>query len=170
MTDQIETQLRSTLEEMAASAPLRNPDRPRPGAGPPVRHGPQIDVKTLTVIGSLLVLIGTFVVVGIVAAHRTPSRPVPAATTSTLPVTTTSLPQPGPLPVPNVVGVTALQAEDELQAAGLTNSIDNLNCTGSFEEGRVVGQSPPAGYRAAADSRVNLRISCGAGSTPTSLG
>jgi hypothetical protein len=170
MTGDIETRLRSTLEEMAESAPLRNPDRPRPGAGPPARHGPQIDVKTVTLVGSLLVLIGTLVIIGAETTHRTPSRSVPAATTSTLPPTTTSLPQPGPFSVPNVVGLTALQAEGELQAAGLTNSIDNLNCPGSFEEGQVIGQNPPAGFRAASDSRVNLRISCNGNSTTTSQG
>jgi len=169
MTGDIETRLRSTLEEMAQSAPLSNPDRPRPGAGPPARHGPQIDVKTLTLLGSVLVLIVTLVVIGIDTTHHTPSRPVPAATTS-LPPTTTSLPQPGPYPVPNVVGLTALQAETELQAAGLTNSIDLLNCTGSFKDGQVVGQNPPAGYRAASDSRVNLRISCNGNSTTTTHG
>jgi len=170
MTADIETRLRSTLEEMAESAPLSNPDRPRRGEGLPTRHGPQIDVKTLTLLGGLLVLIATLVVVGIETTHRTPPRPVSAATTTTLPLTTTSLPQPGPFPVPNVVGLTALQAEGELQAAGLTNSIDNLNCPGSFQEGHVVGQNPPAGFRAASDSRVNLRISCNGNPTTTSQG
>ena len=170
MTDDIETRLRSTLEEMAGSAPLSNPDRPRQGAGSPARHGPQIDVKTLTLIGSLLVLIGTLVVVGIDSTHRSATRPVPAATTSTLPPPTTSLPRSGPFTVPNVVGLTALQAETELHNAGLTNSIDNLNCTGSFEQGQVIGQNPPPGFRAAADSRVNIRISCNGNSTTTSHG
>ena len=170
MNADIETRLRSTLEEMAESAPLGNPDRPRLGAKPPAHRGPQIDVKTLTLVGSLLILIGTLIVIGIETSQRTPSRPIPAATTSTLPPTTTSLPQPGPLAVPNVVGLAALQAENELQSTGLTNSIDNLNCTGSFEDGHVVGQNPPAGYRVASDSRVNLRISCTSHSTANSHG
>ena len=169
MTGDVETRLRSTLEEMAQSAPLSNPARPRSGTGTPARRGPRIDIKTLTLVGSLLVLIGTLAVIAIDTTHHAPSRPVPAVTTS-LPPTTTSLPQPGPLPVPNVVGLTALQAEHELQAAGLTNSIDDLNCTGSFEEGQVVRQIPTAGFRAASDSRVNLRISCNGGSTTTTHG
>lgn len=170
MTGDVETRLRSTLEEMAQSAPLSNPDRPRLGAGAPPRHGVQIDVKTLTLIGSVLVLIGTLVVIGIETTHRTPSRPVPAATTSTLPPTTTSLPQPGPDTVPNVVGLTASQALNDISAAGLTNSIGLHNCPGSFLGGLVVAQNPQPGYRAASDSRVNIQISCTDNSSPTTHG
>ena len=170
MTDEIETRLRSALEELAGTAPLTNTERPRPEAGPPARPGPHVDLKTLTLVGCLLVLIGTLVVVGFETSHHTSPRPVPAATTSTLPLTTTSLPQPGPFVVPNVVGLNALQAVSDLQAAGLTNSIDNLNCPGSIGQGQVIGQNPPAGFRAASDSRVNLRISCNGTSTTTNNG
>jgi hypothetical protein len=169
MTGDIETRLRSTLEEMAESAPLSYPDRPRTGAGPPARHGPQIDVKTLTLVGSVLILIGTLVIIGIETTHDTPSRPAPAATTS-LPPTTTSLPLPGPDAVPNVVGLTASQALDEISAAGLTNSIGLHNCPGSFLGGLVVAQTPQPGYRAATDSRVNIQISCNENSSTTTRG
>ena len=40
MTGDIETRLRSTLEEMAQSAPLSNPARPRPGTGPRLAAAP----------------------------------------------------------------------------------------------------------------------------------
>jgi hypothetical protein len=107
----------------------------------------------------LLVVIGVLTAVGIEAGHHAPRRIVPAATT-TLPSTTTSLPQAGPDVVPNVLGFTALQAASALQAVDLTNSIDNQNCPGSVGNGEVMGQDPPAGFHAAFDSRVNLRISC----------
>jgi hypothetical protein len=167
MTANIEDRLRSALEEMANAAPLANPERPRRGVGTPIRHrGPRGDFKTLTLIGCLLVLVGTLIAVGIEASHNAPSRPVPAVSTTILPPTTTSLPQTGPYIVPNVVGLTVLQAVRALQAAGLTNSL-GLLCGGSVGKGPVVRQNPPAGFHAALDSRVHLWVSCGGTSTTT---
>ncbi len=80
--------------------------------------------------------------------------------TPALPRTTTSIPQAGNIVVPNVLGLTILNAVGELQAVGLTNSIDDLNCHSSVGRGYVVGQSPTKGFRAAPDSRINLRVSC----------
>ena len=97
-------------------------------------------------------------------AIASPSKPA-AITTS--PGPTTSIPQAGNIVVPNVLGLTLLTAVGELQAVGLTNSIDDLNCHGSLGPGQVVGQSPTEGFRAAADSRINLRISCGNTSSTT---
>jgi hypothetical protein len=82
------------------------------------------------------------------------------ATVTTLPQTTASIPPAGNIVVPNVLGLTLLDAAGELQAVGLTNSIDDVNCHNSMGTGHVVGQSPTAGFRAARDSRINLRISC----------
>jgi beta-lactam-binding protein with PASTA domain len=135
----------------------------RPTAG----RDPRIEFKTLTLVGCLVVVVGTLVGVGIHAGHGS-ERPVPAAST-------TSLPPPGPYQVPNVVGLSASRALDVIAAAHLTNSIDDLNCPGSVLGGHVVGQNPQPGYRAASDSRVNIQISCDgpptatAGPTTTSL-
>jgi PASTA domain len=170
MTSEIENRLRSTLNEMAGTAPITNPGHPRAREVPPARGGPHIDLKTLTLVGCAVVLIGALVVVGVEAGHHQSSRPVPAATTSTVPPTTTSLPPPGPLVVPNVIGLNALQAVGDLQAVGLTNSISKLDCPESIGEGRVVAQDPPAGFKAASDSRVNLQISCSGTPAPTSTG
>jgi hypothetical protein len=164
---EIEGRLRQTLEEMASSAPLANPEHPRTAtSATSQRHGPRFDLKLITLVGCLLVLIGTLVAVGIVASHHGSRRPTSSASSTPLPPSTTSLPLPGPYVVPNVVGLDAAQAIDDLRSAGLTNSIDNLNCPGSFLGGQVVGQNPGAGYRAASDSRVNIQISCEG--TPTS--
>ena len=169
MNCDIEGELRSALEEFPESHhwPIRSAHG-RLRSPPLPRH--HVDVKTLTLAGCLVVLIGTVVAIGVENSHQRSHRPSPAATTSTLPPTTSSLPQPGPYVVPSVVGLTSLQAVGELQSAGLTNSIDNLDCPGSISEGRVVGQNPPAGFRAASDSRVNLRISCSTTSATTSRG
>ncbi len=93
-----------------------------------------------------------------------PSKP---AAVTTIPRTTTSTPHTGTIVVPNVMGVSLLDAVGELQAVGLTNSIDDLNCHGSLGPAHVIGQSPKAGFRAAADSRINLRVSCGNTSSTT---
>ena len=162
----VERRLRYTLEEIAKAAPLANPERPKPGIGMPAEaRNHRIEFKTLTLVGCLLVLIGTLVFVGIEASRHGPARPVSAAST-----TTTSLPSPGPYAVPNVVGLTASQALDDISAAGLTNSIGLHNCPGSFMGGLVVAQNPQPGYQAASDSRVNIQISCSTKTTtlPTS--
>ena len=164
MTREIESRIRTSVEELAAAAPLANPEHPRPRTGPPARPGPHVDVKLLTLLGCLLILIGTLIAIGVEARHHG-NRPA-ATTTTTLPSTTTSLPHSGPLAVPNVLGLTVVQAADELRAVGLTNSIDDLNCSAAFKKGKVVGQNPPAGFRAAPDSRVNLRISCTTSTSP----
>ena len=62
--------------------------------------------------------------------------------------------------------MTAIQAIGDLRAVDLTNSIDNLNRPESFENGKAIGQNPPAGFHAALDSRVNLQISCAGHDTP----
>jgi PASTA domain len=168
MTVNVEDQLRSVLEELASAAPLANPERPRTGPGKSARRrGPRADFKTLALVGCGLVLIGTLVAVEIEASHNAPSRPLPAVATTTLPpATPTSLPLSGPYVVPNVVGLTVLQAVGELQSAGLTNSLGS-KCEGSFGESPVLSQNPPAGFHAAFDSRVNLRFSCDVTATST---
>lgn len=166
MTVELETRIRSTLEEMARTAPLANPERPRPGAGHGAGRGPQVDFKMLALVGCVLVL-GAIVAFGVALSHATSPRAAPEATTSIVARPTTSLPKTGPYVVPNVVGMATLEAVDQLKAGGLTNSIDNLNCSGSIGMGQVVGQNPPAGFRAAFDSRVNLRISCATSSSST---
>ena len=80
--------------------------------------------------------------------------------------TTTSVPQAGNILVPNLIGLTTDQAVGALQAVGLTNSIDNVNCNGSVGKGTVQGQSPAAGFHAAPDNRINLQIVCKVGRTP----
>ena len=82
--------------------------------------------------------------------------------------TTTSVPQAGGITVPNLIGMTTYQAISALQAVGLTNSINNVNCHDSMGKGTVVGQSPSEGFRAAPDNRINLAIACRAAVTPTS--
>jgi DNA-binding beta-propeller fold protein YncE len=99
------------------------------------------------------------------APIHNPSGGADIAITSTAtpaPPTTTSLPPAGNVAVPNVLGSTIAQAVGELQAVGLTNSVDDLNCHGSLGTGHVVGQSPTGGFRAAPGSRISLQISCGA--------
>jgi hypothetical protein len=166
----IETRLRHTLQEMADLAPLVNPEGARKEGGSQAqRRSPHGDYKTMTLVGGLLVLFGLLIAFAVEDIHHAPPRLVPAATTTSA-STTTSLPPSGPYVVPNVVGLTLVQAADELQMVGLTNSIDNLNCPGSSgygTVGHVVDQNPPAGSRVASDSRVNLQISCTGDPTPT---
>ena len=75
MTDDIEVRLHSVLEEMASAAPLANPEHPRRMGPPARRSGPHFDFKTLTLVGCLLVLVGTLISIGVEASHRSSSRP-----------------------------------------------------------------------------------------------
>ena len=61
--------------------------------------------------------------------------------------------------VPNVIGLSIADAAGALRAAGVTNSIDNLNCQ-SVANGHVITQSPPSGSQVGMGTRVNLQISC----------
>jgi hypothetical protein len=93
-----------------------------------------------------------------------PAKPTAIAT---VPRTNTSIPQAGSIVVPNVLGLTLLNAVGALQAVGLTNSIDDVSCHGARGPGHVVGQSPIQGFLAAAGSRINLEVSCGQTSRTT---
>jgi hypothetical protein len=115
-----------------------------------------IGMLGVTVVALLLIL----VLLPFGESHRPPSH-AGASPSATSPRTTgPSLPPAGDVIVPNVLGETTPNAVHELQAVDLTNSIDTLDCPG-LDTGYVVGQSPEAGFRAAPDSRVDLRISCG---------
>jgi hypothetical protein len=121
-----------------------------------------MELKVVTLIGCLVILIGTVIAIGVSNHHRGAKQP--SATAST---TTSSMPPTGAIPVPNVVGLKTSQAAGALQAVGLTNSIDDLSCGGAVGSGVVVSQSPQAGFHAASDSRISLRVSCGGSTTST---
>ncbi len=160
--DDIETRIRVAVEQLADAAPLANPERPRPrGSGQPVNGRPRMELKVVTLIGCLVILIGTVIAIGVSNHHRGARQP--SATAST---TTSSMPPTGAIPVPNVVGLKTSQAAGALQEVGLTNSIDDLSCGGAVASGVVVSQSPQAGFHAASGSRISLRVSC-SGSTST---
>jgi hypothetical protein len=78
MTNDIGVRLRSTLEEMASTAPLANPERPLRIGPPSRRRGPHSDFKTLTLVACLVILIGTVIAIGAGTSHRSSSRPASA--------------------------------------------------------------------------------------------
>ena len=125
-----------------------------------VNGRPRMELKVVTLIGCLVILIGTVITIGVSNHHRGTKQPSVSAST-----TTSSVPPTGLVPVPNVVGLKMSQAAGALQAVGLTNSIDEL-CDGAVASGVVVSQSPQAGFHAATGSRISLRVSC-SGSTPS---
>jgi hypothetical protein len=171
MPNDIETIVRDALNELTTATPIANPEHPRDhmtasaGAGG-VR--PWRDFKVLAIAVGVLALLAVFIGIGVQHQSNHPSHSGVANSTTT--TTTTSLPPLGNIAVPNVVGLSTESAAGELRSAGLSNSVDNVNCGGSIARGTVAGQSPAAGFRAAPASRVNLRIVC-AGSpsatTPT---
>lgn len=157
------TRIRIAVEELASAAPLANPERTRPrGRRKPVHGTPRLDLKVFTLIGCLVILIATVIMIGVTSHHRGGNQP--SATAST---TTSSVPPTGAIPVPNVVGLKTSQAAGASQAAGLTNSIDDLSCNGAVASGVVVSQSPQAGFHAASGSRISLQVSCSGSTTPT---
>jgi|SRR5579872_2230603 len=66
--------------------------------------------------------------------------------------------------VPNLIGMTVAAAAGDLQASGLYNSIDNLNCGRDVGKGLVAAESPPPGSTVDRGTRISLQVSC---STPT---
>ena len=158
--NELEDRLRATLREMAGAAPLANPNHPKPNESATPKHGGfRVDYKVLTVIVGILLVIATIITVDLTSGTHS-SHP---ATSST---TTSSTPA-GAIVVPNVIGLTTARAAGVLQSAGLTNSIDDVNCHGSVSRGTVAGQSPAADFRAAPESRINLRIVCSASPNTT---
>lgn len=64
-----------------------------------------------------------------------------------------------PVPVPNVVGLTSVEAERTLVQLGLTAQLEQVD--DDAEAGTVVGQFPPTGREVAEGDIVTLRVSAG---------
>jgi hypothetical protein len=116
----------------------------------------------VALIGTLaLVLAAASLVVGVVNITRT-AGPSVATTKSGPAVASPAVVPAGSVAlslVPNVYGLSTADAAGALQAAGVTNSIDNLNCQ-SVANGHVIAQSPPSGSEVGIGTRVNLQIAC----------
>lgn len=69
---------------------------------------------------------------------------------------------PDGLPLPNLVGKTRSEAEDELVRIGLKVKFEEEK-SGSVPVGRVIRQNPPAGEKVAPKSTVTLTVSGGVG-------
>jgi hypothetical protein len=62
--------------------------------------------------------------------------------------------------VPNVVGMSLSEAAAALQAVGLYNSIDNLNCSTRTSSGNIVSEAPVPGSQVARGTRISVQVSC----------
>jgi hypothetical protein len=62
--------------------------------------------------------------------------------------------------VPNVVGVSPAEAAATLEAAGLYNSIDNLDCSTKIGSGKTVSESPVPGSQVARGTRISIQVAC----------
>ncbi len=160
MPNDIEIIVRDALNELTSATPIASPQHPRDHVSASAGGGgvrPWRDFKVIAIVVGVLALLAVF---GIGVQHQSNHPSHSGVANSTTTTTTTSLPPPGNIAVPNVVGLSTESAAGELQSAGLTNSVDNVNCGGSIARGTVAGQSPAVGFRAAPGSRVNIRIVC----------
>jgi hypothetical protein len=62
--------------------------------------------------------------------------------------------------VPNVVGMSPSDAAGALQAVGLYNSIDNLNCSTRIGSGHTVSEAPNPGSQVARGTRISMQVAC----------
>ncbi len=62
--------------------------------------------------------------------------------------------------VPNVVGMSPSDAAAALQAVGLYNSIDNLNCSTKIGNGHTVSEAPVPGSQVARGTRISIQVAC----------
>ncbi len=62
--------------------------------------------------------------------------------------------------VPNVVGMSLPEASAALQAVGLYNSVDNLNCSTGISGGKTVSQAPVPGSQVARGTRISVQVGC----------
>jgi len=62
--------------------------------------------------------------------------------------------------VPNVVGMSPSDAAAALQAVGLYNSIDNLNCSTRIGSGHTVSEAPVPGSQVARGTRISIQVEC----------
>ena len=62
--------------------------------------------------------------------------------------------------VPDVVGMSPSDAAGALQAVGLYNSIDNLNCSARIGSGHTVSEAPNPGSQVARGTRISIQVAC----------
>ena len=62
--------------------------------------------------------------------------------------------------VPDVVGMSPSDAARALQAVGLYNSIDNLNCFTRIGSGHTVSEAPNPGSQVARGTRISIQVAC----------
>jgi PASTA domain/HAAS len=62
--------------------------------------------------------------------------------------------------VPNVVGMSPSEAAAALQAVGLYNSIDNLNCSRQISSSHTVSEAPVPGSQVARGTRISIQVAC----------
>jgi hypothetical protein len=62
--------------------------------------------------------------------------------------------------VPNVVGMGPSEAAAALQAVGLYNSIENLDCSTKIGSGKTVSEAPVPGSQVARGTRISIQVAC----------
>jgi hypothetical protein len=62
--------------------------------------------------------------------------------------------------VPNVVGMSPSDAAAALRAAGLYNSIENLDCSTKIGSGKTVSEAPVPGSQVARGTRISIQVAC----------